>query len=113
MGALPAGRTGAGSAVNDTTREIGGTLGVAIVGSVMNSIYGSRLVDALSTTSLPAGTAQAASRSVTAGFQAAALVPPAEAAQRGACDRAGLHLRAERRLLGGCRGHRAWRLSVC
>ena len=40
MGALPAGRVGAGSAVNDTTREIGGTLGVAIVGSVMNSIYG-------------------------------------------------------------------------
>ena len=52
MGALPPSRAGAGSAVNDTTREIGGTLGVAIVGSVMNSIYGSRLVDALSGTSL-------------------------------------------------------------
>ena len=79
MGALPAGRAGAGSAVNDTTREIGGTLGVAIVGSVMNSIYGSRLVEALSGTSLPPDAAQLASRSVIGGYQAAAQVPPAEA----------------------------------
>ena len=28
-----------GSAVNDTTREVGGTLGVAVVGSVMASVY--------------------------------------------------------------------------
>jgi hypothetical protein len=28
-----------GSAVNDTTRELGGTLGVAVIGSVFNSIY--------------------------------------------------------------------------
>ena len=34
MGALPLSRAGAGSAVNDTTREVGGTLGVAVVGSV-------------------------------------------------------------------------------
>ena len=80
MGALPAGRVGAGSAVNDTTREIGGTLGVAIVGSVMNSIYGSRLSDALSGTSLTPEQVSAASRSVSAGFEAATLVPPAESA---------------------------------
>lgn len=79
MGALPASRAGAGSAVNDTTREIGGTLGVAIVGSVMNSIYGSRLVDALSGTSLSPEAISAAGRSVSAGFQAAGLAPPAEA----------------------------------
>ena len=35
MGAVPRGKAGAGSAVNDTTREVGGTLGVAIVGSVL------------------------------------------------------------------------------
>jgi MFS transporter, DHA2 family, multidrug resistance protein len=34
MGALPRDKAGAGSAVNDTTREIGGTLGVAVIGSV-------------------------------------------------------------------------------
>ena len=43
MGALPPGKAGAGSAVNDTTREVGGTLGVAIVGSVLNSAYGSHV----------------------------------------------------------------------
>ncbi len=79
MGALPGSRAGAGSAVNDTTREVGGTLGVAIVGSVMNSIYAGRLVDALNGTSLSADDVTAASRSVSAGFQAATLVPPAEA----------------------------------
>ena len=76
MGALPASRAGAGSAVNDTTREIGGTLGVAIVGSVMSSIYGSHIIDTLSGTGLPAGSVQAASQSVTAGFAVAEQVPP-------------------------------------
>ena len=80
MGALPAGRAGAGSAVNDTTREIGGTLGVAIVGSVMSSIYGSHIIDTLSGTGLPADTVQAASQSVTAGFAVAGQAPPAQAA---------------------------------
>jgi hypothetical protein len=31
---------GAGAAVNETTREIGGTMGVAVVGSVFSSIFG-------------------------------------------------------------------------
>ena len=43
MGSLSADKAGVGSAVNDTTRELGGTLGVAIVGSVFASIYSSRL----------------------------------------------------------------------
>jgi hypothetical protein len=34
MGAVLPGKAGAGSAVNDTTRELGGCLGVAVVGSV-------------------------------------------------------------------------------
>jgi hypothetical protein len=32
-----------GSAVNDTTREVGGALGVAIIGSVASSLFASRL----------------------------------------------------------------------
>ncbi len=47
MGALPQDKAGVGSAVNDTTRELGGTLGVAIVGSVFASLYGPQLVDGL------------------------------------------------------------------
>lgn len=39
MGSLPPDKAGVGSAVNDTTRELGGTLGVAIIGSVFTSLY--------------------------------------------------------------------------
>ena len=51
MGALPAAQAGVGSAVNDTTREIGGVLGVAVLGSVTSSTYAHWLGDAI--TSLP------------------------------------------------------------
>ncbi len=43
MGAVSLGKAGVGSAVNDSTRLLGGTLGVAVIGSVFASIYGSRL----------------------------------------------------------------------
>ena len=78
-GALPPGRVGAGSAVNDTTREIGGTLGVAIVGSVMSSIYGSQILDSLRVLGLPSGALDAAGESVTGGLLAAASLPPEQA----------------------------------
>jgi EmrB/QacA subfamily drug resistance transporter len=39
MGALPRNRAGVGSAVNDTTRQVGGALGVAILGSLLSSAY--------------------------------------------------------------------------
>jgi hypothetical protein len=40
---LPPARAGVGSAVNDATRELGGTLGVAVVGSIFASVFGSHL----------------------------------------------------------------------
>ena len=43
LSVLPAAKAGVGSAINDATREAGGTLGVAIVGSVFASLFGSRL----------------------------------------------------------------------
>jgi EmrB/QacA subfamily drug resistance transporter len=43
MGSLSSDKAGVGSAVNDTTRELGGTLGVAIIGSVFSSLYASSL----------------------------------------------------------------------
>ncbi|MCP2277667.1 MFS transporter [Nocardia amikacinitolerans] len=43
MGSLPLNEAGAGSAVNDTTREIGGTLGVAVLGSIVASYYTTRV----------------------------------------------------------------------
>jgi DHA2 family multidrug resistance protein-like MFS transporter len=53
MGALPPDKAGVGSAVNDTTREVGGTLGVAVVGSVLSSAYGSHVVSALTRLGVP------------------------------------------------------------
>jgi hypothetical protein len=43
MGSLPLFKAGVGSAVNDTTRQVGGALGVAIVGSVLATTYGDRI----------------------------------------------------------------------
>ena len=45
MGSLPREKAGVGSAVNDVSREFGGTLGVAVTGSIFVSLYSPRLVD--------------------------------------------------------------------
>jgi EmrB/QacA subfamily drug resistance transporter len=48
MGAVPRERAGVGSAVNDTTRQIGGALGVAILGSILSTEYADNLRQAVS-----------------------------------------------------------------
>jgi MFS family permease len=40
MGSLPREKAGVGSAMNDTTREVGGAMGVAVLGSLLTSSYG-------------------------------------------------------------------------
>ena len=62
MGALPAAEAGVGSAMNDTTREVGSVLGIAIIGSVVASAYTAGLADA--TASLPRGARDAAQESL-------------------------------------------------
>ncbi len=57
MGSLPPAQAGVGSAVNDTTREIGGAVGVAVMGSVASSVFSSHLHASLA--HLPAGYARA------------------------------------------------------
>jgi hypothetical protein len=47
MSAVPMGKAGVGSAMNDTTRELGGALGVAVLGSLVASRYDARLSPAL------------------------------------------------------------------
>jgi EmrB/QacA subfamily drug resistance transporter len=47
MSAVPLGKAGAGSAMNDTTCELGGALGVAVLGSLVTSTYASSIGDAL------------------------------------------------------------------
>jgi EmrB/QacA subfamily drug resistance transporter len=39
MGSLPRAKAGVGSAVNDTTRQVGGAVGVALIGSLLASVY--------------------------------------------------------------------------
>jgi predicted MFS family arabinose efflux permease len=41
--ALPAGQQGVASAMNDLSREVGGALGIAVIGSIMTAIYRSHL----------------------------------------------------------------------
>ena len=62
MGALPRAKAGVGSAMNDVVRELGGTLGIAVLGSILSSGYGSGMADA--TAGLPHAAADAASDSV-------------------------------------------------
>ena len=73
MGAVSLSKAGVGSAVNDSTRLIGGTLGVAVIGSVYASVYGSRL-----TATTPAGVSGAvaaiAHQSVGAAYMAAGKI---------------------------------------
>jgi EmrB/QacA subfamily drug resistance transporter len=70
MGVVPIAKAGVGSAVNDATRLLGGTLGVAVIGSVYASAYADRLSVALPA-HLPVGLASVARSSAGAAFQVA------------------------------------------
>jgi EmrB/QacA subfamily drug resistance transporter len=70
MGVVPRNKAGVGSAVNDATRLLGGTLGVALIGSVYASLYSSRLTHALPAT-LPPALAHASHESVGAALAVA------------------------------------------
>jgi EmrB/QacA subfamily drug resistance transporter len=70
MGAIPRAKAGVGSAVNDSTRLIGGTLGVAVIGSVYASVYASRL-SATMPAGVPAPVAATAHQSVGAAYAVA------------------------------------------
>jgi EmrB/QacA subfamily drug resistance transporter len=67
MGAVPAAKAGVGSAINDATRILGGTLGVAVIGSIYASLYASSLSSQLAA-GFPDRLANAAHNSVGAAF---------------------------------------------
>jgi EmrB/QacA subfamily drug resistance transporter len=72
MTALPQEQAGAGSAINDTVREVGGALGVALIGSLVSATYRAHL----HITGLPVDAAQAARSSIAAADQVAASAGP-------------------------------------
>jgi EmrB/QacA subfamily drug resistance transporter len=57
MGALPKEKAGAGSAMNDVLRELGGTLGVAVLGTLLASKYGDDMQGPVSSVPDPIATA--------------------------------------------------------
>ena len=64
MGSVPLAKAGVGSAVNDTTRQVGGALGVAIIGSIVSSVYGSKVGDFFAGKPAPRAAVDAAKNSL-------------------------------------------------
>jgi EmrB/QacA subfamily drug resistance transporter len=71
MGAFPESELGVGGAVNDTSLELGGSLGIAVLGSVLAGSYSSQLAAGVSGTKLPAAALDTAQDSVGAGYAVA------------------------------------------
>ncbi len=69
MGSLPASRAGGGAAGNDTTRQTGGALGVAVIGSIFAARYHAEIGRLVF---LPAGVRTAARESIGTTLQTAA-----------------------------------------
>jgi len=80
MGSLPPAKAGVGSAMNDTTRQMGGALGVAILGSVFAMVYRPGMAEQLSGLGLSSEQLSRAQDSVGGALQVAAELP-AQAAQ--------------------------------
>jgi EmrB/QacA subfamily drug resistance transporter len=72
MSVLPPEQAGAGSAVNDTVQELGGSLGIAVIGSIIASSFR----HGLSVSGLPAGLVTAARPSIAAADAAAGHAGP-------------------------------------
>ena len=66
MTTVPAHQAGAGSAINDTIREVGGALGIAIIGSLAAAVYRSQLTHALTARHAPGLIVHIATSSVAA-----------------------------------------------
>jgi hypothetical protein len=76
MGAVPAEKSGVASAMNDVTRQVGGALGTAIIGSLITSFYSSRISDDVA--SLPEPARSAAKDSIGQANAVAATLPHSE-----------------------------------
>ena len=74
MSAVPEAKAGVGSAMNDVTRQVGGALGVAVIGSLIGSAYSDEMRGApgLAGESIGAAHAEAGQLGGTAGAELAA-----------------------------------------
>ena len=76
LASLPPAKAGVGSAVNDTTREFGGALGVAIVGSILSWYYVSHLADGWGSLGVPERIVGLGQESVAQGMGVTNLLAP-------------------------------------
>ena len=77
MGSVPDEQRGAAAGVNNTTRELGGTLGVAVFGSIFASAYGPRIANAFRPLPIPAGPKAEAHQSMAAALAVVHRAPQA------------------------------------
>jgi MFS transporter, DHA2 family, multidrug resistance protein len=75
MAAVPREKAGVGSAVSNTVRQVGGALGVAVLGAVLSSVYRGDVEDA--TAALPDAAREAARESISGAYGVAAQAGPA------------------------------------
>ena len=75
MSAVPPSRAGAGSAMNDASRELGAALGVAVLGSIAASKYSSGVGSALARLGLSGPDAAAAESSIAGALDVASKLP--------------------------------------
>jgi DHA2 family multidrug resistance protein-like MFS transporter len=75
MAALPREKAGVGSAVGNTIRQVGGALGVAVLGSILSAVYRDDVKSAVA--GLPAGARDAAGTSISGAYGVAAQAGPA------------------------------------
>jgi MFS transporter, DHA2 family, multidrug resistance protein len=73
MGAVPKEKAGVASAMNDVTRQVGGALGTAVIGSLITSLYSSRVSDAAA--GLPDGAQSAVKDSIGSADAVATALP--------------------------------------
>jgi EmrB/QacA subfamily drug resistance transporter len=96
MGSLPSGRTGVGAATNGTSLQVGGALGVAVVGSLLNTHYQDQINTALVGYRLPSGIMSTVLGSIGGAYQVAARLGGQAAETLTAAARsafmAGMHL---------------------
>lgn len=89
MGVVRPEQAGAGSAVNDATRQVGGTLGVAVIGSVFATLYIRHLSDNPLVAALPETARSTAQQGLAQGLAVAAQSPaPLRGPVRAAVDAA-------------------------
>ncbi|MFF0725245.1 MFS transporter [Streptomyces sp. NPDC004134] len=99
VAALPAGKQGVASALNDLTRELGGVLGIAVLGSVFNSAYRSEVGRAAE--GLPDGASGTASDSLAGALRVADEVGGARGAEFAGAAREAFNSGMSSALVGG------------